>query len=72
MVKANVQEFRVEGAALQIAKLEFSDPALSASKDVRQHLSEILGKPYSRMTSISFSPKQLNPSIFSKDSYTRR
>jgi outer membrane protein assembly factor BamA len=30
--EGNVQEFRVEGAALQIAKLEFGDPGLSASK----------------------------------------
>src|SRR5467141_3892757 len=48
--EGNVQEIRIEGAALQIGKLEFSDPALTASKAVQQHLSEILGKPYSRMT----------------------
>jgi len=57
----NVQEIRVEGAALQIAKLEFSDPALSASKAVQQHLSEILGKPYSRMTIDLFLSEAIKP-----------
>jgi outer membrane protein assembly factor BamA len=59
--EGNVQEFRVEGAALQIARLEFSDPALSASKAVQQHLSEILGKPYSRMTIDLFLSEAIKP-----------
>jgi outer membrane protein assembly factor BamA len=57
----NVQEFRVEGAALQIASLEFSDPALLASKAVQQHLSEIVGKPYSRMTIDLFLSEAIKP-----------
>jgi outer membrane protein insertion porin family len=57
----NVQEIRVEGAALQIANLEFSDPRLSASKPVQQHLSEILGKPYSRMTIDLFLSEAIRP-----------
>jgi len=59
--EGNVQEIRIEGAALQIAKLEFSDPALSASKAVQQHLSEILGKPYSRMTIDLFLFEAIKP-----------
>jgi len=59
--EGNVQEFRVEGAALQIARLEFSDPALLASKAVQQHLSEILGKPYSRMTIDLFLSEAIKP-----------
>jgi len=59
--EGNVQEFRVEGAALQIAKLEFGDPRLSASKAVQQHLSEILGKPYSRMTIDLFLSEAIRP-----------
>src|SRR5229473_1549855 len=59
--EGNVQEIRIEGAALQIAKLEFSDPALSASKAVQQHLSEILGKPYSRMTIDLFLAEAIKP-----------
>src|SRR6266852_3036677 len=59
--EGNVQEIRVEGAAVQIAKLEFSDPALSASKAVQQHLSEILGKPYSRITIDLFLSEAIKP-----------
>jgi len=56
-----VQEFRIEGAALQIAKLEFGDPALLNSKAVQQHLSEILGKPYSRLTIDLFLAEAIKP-----------
>jgi len=59
--EGNVQEIRIEGAALQIAKLEFSDPSLSTSKAVQQHLSEILGKPYSRMTIDLFLAEAIKP-----------
>src|SRR6267378_1808702 len=59
--EGNVQEIRIDGAALQIAKLEFSDPALTASKAVQQHLSEILGKPYSRMTIDLFLSEAIKP-----------
>jgi outer membrane protein assembly factor BamA len=59
--EGDVQEIRVEGAALQIAKLEFSDPSLLASKAVQQHLSEILGKPYSRMTIDLFLSEAIKP-----------
>jgi outer membrane protein insertion porin family len=59
--EGNVQEMRIEGSALQIAKLEFSDPGLSASKAVQQHLSEVLGKPYSRMTIDLFLSEAIKP-----------
>ncbi len=59
--EGNVQEIRIEGTALQIANLEFSDPALMASKAVQQHLSEILGKPYSRMTIDLFLAEAIKP-----------
>src|SRR5216683_5281312 len=59
--EGNVQEIRIEGPALQIAKLEFSDPGLLASKAVQQHLSEILGKPYSRMTIDLFLSEAIRP-----------
>ena len=59
--EGNVQEIRIEGAALQIAKLEFSDPSLSTSKAVQQHLSDLLGKPYSRMTIDLFLSEAIRP-----------
>ena len=59
--EGNVQEIMVEGAALQIAKLEFGDPSLAASKAVQQHLSEIVGKPYSRVTIDLFLSEAIRP-----------
>jgi outer membrane protein insertion porin family len=59
--EGNVQQFRTEGAALRIGKLEFSDSSLLASKAVQQHLSEILGKPYSRMTIDLFLTEAIRP-----------
>src|SRR6266487_1328560 len=70
MGEGNVQEFRIEGAALQIAKLEFSDASLSASKAVQQHLAEILGKPYSRMTIDLFLSEAIKP-IYLQQGYLR-
>jgi outer membrane protein assembly factor BamA len=59
--EGNVQAFRIEGAALQIAKLEFGDPLLLDSKTVQQHLSEIIGKPYSRMAIDLFLSEAIKP-----------
>jgi outer membrane protein assembly factor BamA len=68
--EGNVQEFRIEGAALRIAKLEFSDSSLSASKAVKQHLSEILGKPYSRTTIDLFLTEIIRP-IYLQQGYLK-
>ncbi len=68
--EGNVQEFHIEGASLQTAKLEFSDPTLSDSKAVQQHLSEILGKPYSRMTIDLFLSEAIRP-IYLQRGYLR-
>ena len=59
--EGNVQEIHIEGAALQIAKLEFSDPSLKDSKAVQQHLSEILGRPFSRITIDLFLSEAVKP-----------
>src|SRR5215472_16413464 len=56
-----VQMFRVEGPALRIEKLEFSDTSLLASKAVQQHLAEIVGKPYSRMAIDLFLTEAIRP-----------
>ena len=47
--EGTVQEFRIADVVLQIAKLEFGDTTLASNKALRQHLSEIQGKAYSRM-----------------------
>lgn len=62
----NVQQFKIDGAALRIEKLEFSDPSLLESKAVQQHLTEILGKPYSRMTIDLFLAEAIQPIYLQK------
>jgi outer membrane protein assembly factor BamA len=66
--EGNVQQFRIEEAALRIERLEFSDTSLLASKAVQQHLSEILGKPYSRMTIDLFLTEAIRP-VYLKQGY---
>jgi hypothetical protein len=57
----DVLQFRVQGAAMQIAKLTFSDAALAASKVIQQHLPEIEGKEYSRTAIDTFLTEQIRP-----------
>ncbi len=59
--EGTVQEFRIADVVLQISKIEFGDPALAENKTVRQHLSEIHGKPYSRMLVDLFLAEQVKP-----------
>ena len=47
--EGNVQDFHIEGGSLKISHLEFSDPALNASNQIQQSVTELKGKPYSRM-----------------------
>ena len=68
--EGNVQQFRVEGANVQISKLEFGDPALTASKAVQQHLPEIEGKAYSRMTIDMFLTEAIRP-VYLRKGYIR-
>jgi outer membrane protein insertion porin family len=68
--EGNVQQFRVEGANVQISKLEFGDPTLIESKIVQQHLSEIEGKPYSRMTIDMFLTEAIRP-VYLQKGYVR-
>jgi outer membrane protein assembly factor BamA len=65
-----VQQFSVEDAGLKIARLGFSDAALSANPAVQQHLSEIVGKPYSRTTIDVFLAEQIRP-VYLKQGYLK-
>lgn len=56
-----VQLFKVKGPALHIEKLEFGDSSLLTSKAVQQRLTEIVGKPYSRMTIDLFLTEAIRP-----------
>jgi len=66
----NVQQFSVEDAGLKIASLGFSDAALSANPAVQQHLSEVVGKPYSRTTIDVFLSEQIRP-VYFKQGYLK-
>jgi len=57
----NVQEFHVQDVSFAIATVEFGDPSLSSSPVVRQALSAVQGKPYSRMTIDLFLAEQVRP-----------
>ncbi len=68
--EGNVQAFRVQGAAFYIASVEFGDPSLASSHLVQQLLSEVQGKPFSRMTIDLFLSEQLRP-IYLQQGYLR-
>jgi outer membrane protein insertion porin family len=59
--EGSVQEFRIADVVLQISKIEFGDPKLASSKVLQQHLGEIQGKTYSRMTVDLFLAEQVKP-----------
>jgi outer membrane protein assembly factor BamA len=68
--EGSIQQFRVEGATVQISKLEFGDPTLTASKAVQQHLPEIQGKAFSRMAIDLFLTEAIRP-IYLQQGYVR-
>lgn len=59
--EGEVQEFRIQGASLRIAKIEFSDPALLENKAIRIRLSELQGKEFSRATIDLFLAEDVRP-----------
>lgn len=68
--EGSVQEFQMQGANVRIARLDFSDAAIGASPAFQQHLSEITGKPFSRMTIDLFLAEQVRP-IYLQQGYLR-
>jgi len=68
--EGNIQEFHIDGAALKISSLEFSDPSLNQSKMAQQEVAELKGKPYSRMAIDLFLAEQVRP-IYQKQGYLR-
>src|SRR5215467_5033759 len=68
--EGNVQQFLIDGAALRIASLNFSDAALASNSAAQAHLSEVVGKPYSRMAIDVFLAEQIRP-IYLRQGYLR-
>jgi outer membrane protein assembly factor BamA len=65
-----VQEFRISGASLRIARIDFSDPLAASSRALQVYISELLGKPYSRLTIELFLSEQVKP-VYLQKGYVR-
>jgi outer membrane protein assembly factor BamA len=61
MTQQRVQLFRVEGGALNVASVEFSDSLAQTDPGIRERLSDIVGKPYSRSATQIFEFEQIRP-----------
>jgi outer membrane protein assembly factor BamA len=59
--EGDVLQFRAQGTSLQIASLTFSDPTLTLSGAIQQHLTEIEGHEYSRAAIELFLAEQIRP-----------
>jgi outer membrane protein assembly factor BamA len=66
----SVQEFQLQGVTQRISSVEFSDPVLKENRAVQQHLSEISGKPYSRLAVDVFLAESIRP-IYAQQGYLR-
>lgn len=56
-----VEQFHVEGLNLLVAKVDFSDPLAGSSPQIQHSLSDLLGKPYSRVRLDLFEQEQVLP-----------
>ncbi len=61
LIDASQQEFQVAGVPQTIASMEFSDSSLRDNLAVQQHMPEIRGKPYSRLTIDVFLSEAIRP-----------
>ncbi len=67
---ALAQVFRVTGAGQKIARVEFGDPLAAESRLVQQRLSDLVGKPFSRIAIVLFLNEQVRP-IYLQKGYLR-
>jgi len=68
--EGNLQQFLIDGSALRIASLNFSDATLASNTAAQAHLSEVVGKPYSRMAIDVFLTERIRP-IYWKQGYLK-
>lgn len=68
--EGNVVQYKINGASVRIAKLEFSDSLAGTSRALQQHISEILGKPYSRLAIDLFLAEAVRP-VYLQQGYLR-
>jgi outer membrane protein assembly factor BamA len=70
LIDAPEQQFQVVGVTQTIASVEFSDPNLASNLAVQQHLSDVRGKPYSRLALDVFLAEAIRP-IYLEKGYLR-
>jgi outer membrane protein assembly factor BamA len=70
LLDGSEQQFTVTGVTETIASVEFSDPTLTKDLAVQQHLSDVLHKPYSRLTIDVFLAEAIRP-IYLQKGYLR-
>jgi len=68
MAEGNTQQFSIEGSPLKIAGLSFSDAALATNGGVQSHLTDVVGKPYSRIAIDVFLAEHVRP-VYWKQGY---
>ena len=56
-----VQQFHIEGDAIRIASIDFSDSLAQTDRDIRARLGDIVGQPFSRSTIEIFEFEQVRP-----------
>jgi outer membrane protein assembly factor BamA len=70
LIDASEQQFTVVGVPQTISSIDFSDSNLVKNPAVQQHLSELRGKPYSRLTIDVFLAESIRP-IYLEIGYLR-
>jgi outer membrane protein assembly factor BamA len=66
LIDAPEQEFQIVGVTQTISSVEFSDPNLASNLAVQQHLGDVRGKPYSRLTVDVFLAEAIRPIYMGK------
>jgi outer membrane protein assembly factor BamA len=61
LIDSSEQQFQLQGVTQRIASIDFSDATLKENKAVQQHLAEIRGKAYSRLTIDEFLAEAIRP-----------
>ena len=62
----SVQRFHLNGPLIKVSDVEFGDPVARGDPHVTERLSDIIGKPYSRLTLDLFAYEYLRPLYLSK------
>ena len=55
------QQFRIDGPALRVGAVEFTDPLAKTDHGIRERIADLIGKPYSRSAVELFEFEQVRP-----------